>query len=101
MENSTQKTLKIPKRRRASLDARKARSGYVFVAPFLIGIVLIYIPILLDSIWFSFNKLNNNHFVDGVSVPIFESVGIKYYRDALLGSPDFVSALLQGLQTIN
>ena len=100
MENSTQKTLKIPKRRRASLDARKARSGYVFVAPFLIGIVLIYIPILLDSIWFSFNKLNNNHFVDGVSVPIFESVGIKYYREALLGSPDFVSALLQGLQSL-
>ncbi len=100
MENSTEKALKIPKRRRASLDARKARSGYVFVAPFLIGIVLIYIPILLDSIWFSFNKLNNNHFVDGVRVPIFESVGLEYYREALLGSSSFVSALLQGLQEL-
>ena len=100
MENSTEKALKIPKRRRAALDARKARSGYVFVAPFLIGIILIYIPILLDSIWFSFNKLNNNHFVDGVKVPIFESVGIQYYRDALFGSSDFVSALLQGLQDL-
>ena len=100
MENSKEKTLKIPKRRRASLDARKARSGYVFVAPFLIGIVLIYLPILLDSIWFSFNKLNNNHFVDGVRVPIFESVGLQYYKDALLGSSDFVSTLLEGLQQL-
>ena len=100
MGNSTEKALKIPKRRRVSLDARKARSGYVFVAPFLIGIVLIYIPILLDSIWFSFNTLNNNHFVDGVSVPVFESVGIKYYKDALFDTPDFVSALLQGLQSL-
>ena len=55
------KTLKIPKRRRgASLEKRKARSGYVFVAPFLLGIVLIYLPILLDSIWFSFNSLVPN-----------------------------------------
>ncbi len=100
MENSTDKALKIPKRRRASLDARKARSGYVFVAPFLIGIVLIYIPILLDSIWFSFNNINNNHFVNGVKVPIFESVGLKYYNDALFGSSDFVSALLEGLQQL-
>ena len=100
MENSTDKALKIPKRRRASLDARKARNGYVFVAPFLIGVVLIYIPILLDSIWFSFNKLNNNHFVDGVKVPIFESVGLEYYKEALLRTPDFVTALLQGLQEL-
>ena len=40
---------------RASLDARKARAGYVFVLPFLLGVALIYLPILIDSIWFSFS----------------------------------------------
>lgn len=99
MENSTAKALKIPKRRRASLDARKARSGYVFVAPFLIGILLIYIPILLDSIWFSFNKIILVP-GDGGMVSVFESVGFKYYKDALFGTSTFVSALLQGLQQL-
>ena len=53
----------------ASLDARKARAGYVFILPFLLGIVLIYLPILLDSIWFSFNKLTFE-IVDGEPVQV-------------------------------
>ena len=51
-------TVKIKRRRKVSLEKKKARAGYVFVAPFLLGILLIYIPILLDSIWFSFNQLS-------------------------------------------
>ena len=52
-----EKQLKIPKRH-ASLEKKKARAGYLFVAPFLVGVILIYLPILLDSIWFSFNNIN-------------------------------------------
>ena len=92
--------LTIPKRKRASLDARKARQGYYFVAPFIIGIVLIYIPILLDSIWFSFNRLNNDNFVNGVMSPIYESVGLQYYKYALFQNPNFVTNLLAGLQQL-
>ena len=92
--------INIPKRKRVSLDARKARQGYFFVAPFIIGIVLIYIPILLDSIWFSFNRLNNDNFVNGVMSPVYESVGIKYYKYALVENPNFVSKLLEGLQQL-
>ena len=92
--------LTIPKRKRASLNARKARQGYYFVAPFIIGIVLIYIPILLDSIWFSFNRLNSDNFVNGVMSPIYESVGLQYYKYALLQNPNFVTNLLAGLQQL-
>ncbi len=92
--------LKIPRKKRASLDARKARQGYYFVAPFIIGIVLIYIPILLDSIWFSFNRLNNDNFVNGVMSPVYESVGLEYYKYALLKNPNFVTNLLAGLQQL-
>ena len=95
------KPLTIPKKKRAaSLDARKARSGYMFVAPFIIGIILIYLPILLDSVWFSFSRLNGNNFVDGVSVPVFESVGLEHYKFALLENDDFVTKLFEGVQQL-
>ena len=92
-----EKSLKIRKKR-VSLDARKARSGYFFVAPFILGIILIYLPILLDSIWFSFY---DSAFVkvDGQYVEIYKSAGIAYYKEALRDS-DFISALIAGLQQL-
>ena len=93
-----EKTLKIPKRRRASLTARKARKGYLFVAPFVIGIILIYIPILLDSIWFSFYETADKT-VDGMNVTYYVPVGFKYYRQAI-GDVEFVERLLSGLQQL-
>ena len=93
-----EKSLKIPKKRAVSLDKRKARAGYFFVAPFVIGIILVYIPILLDSVWFSFydveTVLVGNHYEE-----IYVSHGFEFYREAI-GDADFVSALLDGLQQI-
>ena len=51
-----EKSLKIKTHRAASLEKRKARAGYIFVLPFILGFILIYMPILIDSIWFSFYK---------------------------------------------
>ena len=96
-----EKQLKIKKRRHASLDARKARSGYIFVLPFLIGIALIYIPILLDSIWFSFNDLVVN--IDPATGNPYLALsykGIYYYKFAFVTSPDFLTKLLAGLQQL-
>ena len=47
-----------PARRKkiASLDRRKARAGWFFVLPFLIGFVLIYLPMVWQSIQISFSK---------------------------------------------
>ena len=92
-----EKTVKIPKKR-VSLDARKARSGYFFVAPFVIGIILVYLPILLDSIWFSFYDTAFET-VDGQLVEYYKMAGITYYRKALAES-SFISALLSGLQQL-
>ena len=51
--------LSAPKRRRkiASLDRRKARAGWLFVLPFLIGFVLIYLPMVWQSLQISFSKI--------------------------------------------
>ena len=92
-----EKTLKIRKKR-VSLDSRKARSGYFFVAPFVIGIILVYLPILLDSIWFSFYDTAFET-VNGQLVEYYKSAGITYYKKALADS-SFISALLSGLQQL-
>ena len=92
--------LEIPKKRRkASLDARRAKAGYFFVAPFVIGIILIYIPMLIDSIWFSFNKMIPE-VINGVPTTVFQYKGLEYYIYAFRGSPDFVTKLLAGLQQL-
>ncbi len=88
--------IKLPKLRlgKASLDARKARSGYLFVLPFLIGILAIYIPILLDSAWFSFN--NVRYTTEGIKlIP----VGLTHYEYAFADAT-FPDALLNSLQTL-
>ena len=82
------------KRRKVSLDKRKARSGYFFVAPFLIGLVLIYIPMLIDSIWlsFCFNRPEGTGFV-------YVWTGFKNYKDAF-SDKAFVSTLISGIQQL-
>ena len=91
------KQLNIP-RRKASLDARKARSGYLFVLPFLLGIVLIYLPVLIDSVWFSFNDFAWDT-SSGEPVQILKNVGFKYYSEAF-ANQKFITALLAGLQQL-
>ncbi|MBQ8720149.1 MAG: sugar ABC transporter permease [Clostridia bacterium] len=93
------KNLKIKKRRAASLDARKARSGYIFVLPFILGILLVYLPILIDSIWFSFNDLiidPNN----GNPIIVLQYNNFEYYKFAFTESPDYLTTLLAGLQQL-
>ena len=42
----------------ASLQARKARAGWFFVLPFILGFLLIYIPIIFGSLKYSFNEID-------------------------------------------
>lgn len=93
-KNFSIKNLKLFSKK-ASLDARKARAGYLFVLPFVFGILAIYLPILLDSVWFSFNSLS---FGAGDSVNL-EYVGFEYYAKAFQ-TADFTTKLLSSLQTL-
>ncbi len=86
-----------PKRKKiASLDRRKARAGWMFVLPFVIGFVLIYLPMVFDSIKLSFMEIHN---VAGGSVEL-EFVGFANYEEALTKDPDFVRTLLSGLKQL-
>ncbi|MBQ8331209.1 MAG: sugar ABC transporter permease [Clostridia bacterium] len=89
--------VKAPKKRKtASLDKKKARAGWIFVLPFLLGFLLVYLPIIVDSISYSFSQ----KVITGAGKPVFEFIGLANYRTALLEDPDFVEILLNGLQNM-
>ncbi len=87
------------KKKIASLDKRKARGGWIFVLPFVIGFVLIYLPILIDSLRISFSYMEGAQGDEGRKLV---SVGWANYGDALFGKAvssegSFIQALLSGL----
>ena len=92
-----EKTLKLKMRRPASLEKRKARAGYVFVLPFILGILLIYLPILVDSLCFSLYSRQTGEY-GGTYVYIFQ--GLKFYKDAFTVNTQFAGNLLSGLQQL-
>ncbi len=71
-----------------SLDKKKSRAGWLFILPFLIGLIIIYIPIILNSVNISFSEYKS-----GELYP----VGWENYQEALMEDPDFVQVLLDGL----
>ena len=85
--------IKAPKKRKiASLDKRKARAGWFFVLPFLIGFVCVYLPIITDSVWLAFNELTI--LPEGY---VLTFVGLENFQYALTNDPQFVQVLLTGL----
>ncbi len=94
---TTQVTMKqvSKKKKIASLDKRKARGGWIFVLPFVIGFVLIYLPILIDALRMSFSFVESAH-DDEPKRMLF--VGFANYGDALFGlDGTFVPTLLSAL----
>ena len=98
-EAKLQQTVSAPKtkkRKVASLDKKKARAGWVFVLPFVIGFLLVYLPIIWNSIYMSFHSL---HIVTGGGYTL-EFVGLENYSDALFEDPLFVQTLITGLKEL-
>ena len=98
-EAKLQQTVSAPKakkRKVASLDKKKARAGWVFVLPFVIGFLLVYLPIIWNSIFMSFHSL---HIVTGGGYTL-ECVGLENYSDALFEDPLFVQTLIPGVKEL-
>ena len=87
--------LKSTKRKKAaSLDKRKARGGWLFVLPFVLGFLLVYVPIIADSLYYTFAK---PEFIDNQTVYVFH--GFENYV-SVLTTTDFVETLVKGLQNL-
>ena len=85
----------VKKKKIASLDRRKARAGWFFVMPFLIGFALIYMPIIFSSIKVSFTIMET---VGLDQHQVF--VGWQNYKTALFDEADFVQTLITGLKEL-
>jgi ABC-type sugar transport system permease subunit len=98
MQNTVNKPVPAPKKRKkaAALDKIKARSGWLFILPFVIGFVIIYLPVIFESIYFSFTSIR---ILQGGGFNA-EWVGLYNYREALFQDPDFVQMLTRGLQNL-
>ncbi len=87
--------VKAPKKRKtASLEKKKARGGWIFVLPFVIGFILIYLPIVIDSIRYSFYTIK---YLAGGGFELIPA-GWSNYNNALFVNPDYVTTLLTGLK---
>ncbi len=82
------------KRKIASLDKRKARMGWIFVLPFVVGFICIYLPIIFESIQLSFYKIQIVGAGGGFEK---EFVGWENYAWAIGTDPQFVRTLGNGL----
>lgn len=98
--NSAEKLTNVsaPKKRKrgASLDVRKARAGWIFVLPFVLSFIIIYLPIVIDSIKYSFNKIK----IGQGGGYTLEFVGWENYQEALFVDPSFVQKLTSGIQQL-
>ena len=82
-------------KRPPSLNTRKARSGWFCVLPFVVGILVVYLPIILDSICYSFFEIST---VRGGGYQLTFQ-GLEYYETALK-NPTFTTTLLSGVKQL-
>lgn len=84
---------KAPRRRRAaSLDKRKAMGGWLFVIPFVIGLILVYFPVIWDSF--------RSTFYQTAADKTETFVMFANYQEALFTDPGFVTNLMGGIKNL-
>ena len=84
---------KKKKRKIVSLDRKKARAGWFFILPFAIGFVVIYLPMLFESLQYSFSTLDT-------ITQTTSLVGFKNYIDAFRTDANFSKMLVSSLQRL-
>ncbi len=84
------------RRKSKSLDKKKAKMGWIFVLPFVLIFLLVYVPILIDSINYSFHEIV---ILPGGGFDL-DFVGWDNYSYALFENPDFVQTLTTGIQQL-
>ncbi len=91
--SQSRRTSQKRRSRAASLDKRKARSGWIFVLPFVLGMLLIYIPVIIDSFRYSLSSIKYDNSLGNV----IEFVGLENYQEALFEDTSYVQTLMSGI----
>ena len=83
------------KKKVVSLDKKKARAGWIFVLPFVIGFVLIYVPMIAQSIISTFYNVRLSAQLNGFYT--IKPVGLANYQAVLFEDTKFVQILTTGM----
>lgn len=74
-----------------TVSAQKARFGYLFVLPFIMGLAVIFIPNLIQTFMYSISEL------DPANGDLLSIEGFKFYKETLMVDPDFTRLLISDL----
>lgn len=80
-----------------SLEKRRSKAGWVFVLPFVIGLAVIYLPVVINSIAYSFCTIENTRGGSGITLTF---VGFENYSKALFEDASFVRTLISGIRQL-
>lgn len=86
---------KQKRRRVVSLDKKKARAGWIFVLPFVIGFALIYLPMIMQSIISTFYDVALSQKLEGYYT--IKAAGFANYQAVLFEDTVFVQTLVSGM----
>ena len=82
---------KMPKRQRHSLERKMSYYGYIFTAPIIIGFLVMYIPVIIQSVIYSFSSIT---YTAGVGMST-EFIGWENYQAAVQANDGkFVSTVI-------
>ncbi|MBR6921109.1 MAG: sugar ABC transporter permease [Clostridia bacterium] len=86
------------KRRKVhSLEKKTARGGYLFTLPFIIGFIVIYLPVVFESFLYSVTTIERIN--AGESYQLVWA-GLANYREALFSDPNYSQILTAGLRQL-
>lgn len=81
-----------------SLTGKEAVCGLLFILPFLIGFFLIFLPLIVESLKFSFSDMQVG--TEGYTLTKTSHSGFGHYVRAFAVDPDFNLMLLSGIGQI-
>ena len=89
----------VKKKRRKvhSLEKKTARGGYLFTLPFIIGFIVIYLPVVFESFLYSVTTIERIN--AGESYQLVWA-GLANYREALFSDPNYSQILTAGLRQL-
>jgi len=79
-----------------SYRKRKSMYGYIFILPWVLGVMLFFLVPFFESIFYSFNTLT----IDDIEGFVTKADGLRYFRYMFRSDPEFIEAFVESLVSI-
>lgn len=85
----------LKKRRSLSYEGRKSLNGFLFILPWLIGLIFFFLRPMISTIWLSFQDVTISN---GSIIETF--VGLANYKQAFMTDSEYLPALSESMRNI-